>query len=233
MNFRVGSKNISDYDLVIFDCDGTLVNSEAICNQVLVDLVNQNSSMAYTLDHALDIWAGRTLVSVLESIEQENSIKFPVDMSAQYVRECKARYPTDLKAIDGALDLVGACHGRLRVCVGSNGERQNVIDSLTICNFSPRYFEESSIFTRIQVPFGKPAPDLFLFAAAKMGAAPERCLVIEDTPTGAQAGVAAGMDVLGFTGVSHDPISQKKRLLEVGVQSIFSDIIHMRDYLGL
>lgn len=229
----MSSKKISDYDLVIFDCDGTLVNSEAICNQVLVDLVNQNSPIQYTLDHALDIWAGRTLSNVLESIEEEHSIKFPDDMAHQYVRECNLRYPTDLKIIDGAMDLVKACDSVTKICVGSNGERQNVLDSLNICEFSPTYFKEETIFTRIQVSQGKPAPDIFLFAAETMSVKPERCLVIEDSPAGAQGGVAAGMDVLGFIGVSHLPKEQEKKLLKVGVKAVFSDIIHMREYLGL
>lgn len=229
----MNSKNISDYDLIIFDCDGTLVDSESICNQVLVDLVNKNTPIVYTLNHALDVWAGRTLSNVLKSIEKENSITFPDDMPQQYVRECNLRYPTELKAIDGAMDLVEFCHGMKKICVGSNGERQNVFDSLSLCEFSPKYFSEENIFTRIQVPVGKPEPDLFLFAAANMNALPERCLVIEDSPTGVEAGVAAGMDVLGFTGVSHAPSTQEKRLFEAGAKAVFTDIIHIREYLDL
>ena len=227
------SKNISNYDLVIFDCDGTLVNSEALCNQALLGLVNQYSQQHYTIHHALESWAGNTVSAVLATVEAEQSIKLPTDIAQRYVDACNAALKSDLEVVSGALDFVAKCAANTLVCVGSNGERRNVIDSLKLCDFSPKHFEEKNIFTRIQVLNGKPAPDLFLFAAEKMGVSPTRCLVIEDSPTGAKAGIAAGMDVLGFTGVSHDLISQEKKLVDVGVRAVFSDIIHMSDYLGL
>lgn len=221
------------FDLIIFDCDGTLVDSEAICNQVLVDLVNANAPIEYTLHHALDVWAGNTLSTVLKGIEKDLGITFPDDMAKQYVEGCNKMYPTDLKAIDGALDFVHACNTRVKICVGSNGERQNVFDSLRLGGFSPNYFNEDTTFTRIQVAVGKPAPDLFLFAAAQMGVDPARCLVIEDSPTGTLAGVAAGMEVLGLTAVSHAPEIQKEKLIQGGASHVFEDIIHMREHLGL
>jgi len=224
---------IQDFEMVIFDCDGTLVDSEAICNQVLVDLVNKYTSGQYTLDHALDVWAGRTLALVLESIAQEQGVTFPDDMAAQYVSQCNKRYPSELKIIEGALDFVAACDTKTKICVGSNGERQNVFDSLNICGFSPNYFTEKNIFTRIQVPVGKPEPDLFLFAADQMNVAPNKCLVIEDSPTGVIAGKAAGMHVLGITAAAHDVKSQEKKLKNAGADYIFTDIIHMRAHLGL
>jgi len=221
------------YDLVIFDCDGTLVNSEEICNQALVDLVNEHVLEKYTLHHALEVWAGNTVSTVLKLVEDERGVVLPEDMPKKYVAACNKKLKTDLKEVPGALDFVRACNVNVPICVGSNGERQNVFDSLNLCGFSPEFFEEDTIFTRIQVSQGKPDPELFLFAAKNMGVAPERCLVIEDSPTGVLAGVRAGMTVYGITAVSHDPVRQKEKLENAGAHAVFSDIIHMRKSLNV
>jgi len=223
---------LSDYDLIIFDCDGTLVDSEAICNAVLVDLVNQYADKQYTLDYALCYWAGMTLSNVLAVVQEEQGCDFPDDVRDRYVETCNQKYQIDLKPVSGAIDLVESCNQSVEICVGSNGERTNVFDSLKLCGFSPNYFTEDNIFTRIQVPNGKPEPDLFLFAAEKMAVDPKRCLVIEDSESGVTAGKEAGMEVWGFTGVSHDPIVQEKTLLAAGALSVFERLIHIQQRLG-
>lgn len=220
------------YDAIIFDCDGTLVDSEEICNQVLVSLVNKYVSAPYDIQHALNNWAGHTISKVIDVVEGERRCTLPDDIGQQYVEACNRQLKLDLQPVANALNFVAQSSEKVKICVGSNGERKNVFESLALCQFSPLYFNETNIFTRIQVEQGKPAPDLFLFAADQIGVAPERCLVIEDSPTGTLAGVAAGMDVFGFTGTAHDKESQAEKLKKAGAARVFDDFIHMGEALG-
>ena len=188
------------HDLIIFDCDGTLVDSELLCNSALVEILNECGVTQYNIDHAMQHWVGKTLSDVLGEVGAEQGRDFPADIGKRYIAKCNARYKTDLRPIDGALDLVGACSGQTKICVGSNGQRDNVIQSLTLCGFSPAYFTEENIFTKIQVSVGKPAPELFLFAASNMNGDPAKTLVIEDSLSGVQAGVCGGYGSLGLYG---------------------------------
>jgi beta-phosphoglucomutase-like phosphatase (HAD superfamily) len=225
-------KNISDYDLVIFDCDGTLVNSEYLNNKVSSDLLIEFGLSEYTPERCIEEFSGTAWSNIKQTLEERHNLEIPRSLIDDYMVRVDNQMEELLTPIDGALDFSKACANRMKVCVGSNGMRENVVRSLALQGFDD-VFTAEMIFTKVQVKNPKPAPDLFLFAAERMSAKPERCLVIEDSPAGAQAGVAAGMDVLGFTGVSHDPLIQEKKLFEVGVQAVFSDIIHISEYLGL
>lgn len=120
-----------------------------------------------------------------------------------------------------------------KICVASNGERSSVIKSLKMTGLYEAFDGgEDHIFTKIQVENAKPAPDLFLFAAEKMDVLPKDCAVIEDSVAGVRAGIAAGMYVLGFTGSHHNPAMHANALKEAGAHRIFSDLIHIADYLG-
>jgi beta-phosphoglucomutase-like phosphatase (HAD superfamily) len=115
------------------------------------------------------------------------------------------------------------------MCVGSNGERLNVTRIIEAAGFT-RFFPDAHIFTKDMVKHAKPAPDLFLLAAEKMGVPPKRTLVIEDSPTGTAAGVAAGMTVVGFTGAAHDHAAQAKLLRAAGAHHVTADFL---DIIGL
>lgn len=219
--------------LIIFDCDGTLVDSETICNTITLELVNQCSPTQYTLNYALNHWAGMTLSNVLQKVREETGCDFPADVRDRYVERCNKKYKTDLKPVLNANDVVEKSHKMHKICVASNGERNNVIESLGLCGFLPTCFLEEQIFTKNQVERGKPFPDLFLLAAEKMGVAPSKCLVIEDSVTGVTAAAAAGMEVWGFTGVSHDPESQEKALKNAGASRVFHCFIHIGEALNV
>ena len=137
-----------------------------------------------------------------------------------------------LEPIEGALECVQKCAKQTKVAVGSNGQRRNVIQSLEMLGFLD-IFTEETIFTRIQVQNPKPHPELFFLAAKEMDTEPAKCLVIEDSPTGVLAGVAAGMEVWGFIGTAYDPKSQEKELINAGVTRIFDDFIHITSVLSL
>ena len=220
------------YDLVIFDCDGTLVDSETLNNQATLDVLSACGVDGYTLDHAFHHWMGTTYSSIALRVQMETGKQLPAD----FVQRCIARVAElqeqELRAVKGAIDMVKALQAKgIPACVASNGERTNVLNSIRLTGLSP-YFPEERVFTKIQVDRPKPAPDIFLFAAEKMGVDPKGCIVIEDSEAGAMGGVAAGMPVVGFTGTSHDKVRQEARLKAAGASPIIDDFIHMPGILG-
>ena len=222
-----------EYDLIIFDCDGTLADSEELNNAALLLILHEFGLTQYTREHALSDFVGRTVSNILLGIQMETGFNFPDDAVQRYVRKVQEMQLTDLRPVVNALDFVEKSSRHFKICVGSNGERSNVLNSLKICGFD-RFFSKENTFTKIQVEQGKPAPDLFLYAAEQMGMIdPARCLVIEDSESGVAAGVAAGMTVWGFTGVSHDQKTAQEKLEQAGAARIFHDFIHIQDSLGL
>ncbi len=220
------------YDLVIFDCDGTLVDSETLNNQATLDVLSACGVDGYTLDHAFHHWMGTTYSSIRLVVQMETGKMLPDDFVMRCVARVAELQEQELKAVKGAIDMVKALQAKgVKTCVASNGERTNVLNSIRLTGLSP-FFPEERIFTKIQVERPKPAPDLFLFAADKMDADPKHCIVIEDSEAGVNAAVAAGMAVVGFTGTSHDKARQETRLKAVGAAPVIDDFIHMAAILG-
>lgn len=219
------------FDLVIFDCDGTLTDSEYVNNQAVLDVLAGLGITHYDLDYAYKHWLGTTLGGIAISVQMETGRQLPEDFALRCMRRGMELQDGFLKPVEGAPDLVAAAAQNFKICVASNGERAGVLRSLEKCGLMT-YFTEDTVFTKIQVKNPKPAPDLFLFAADKMGADPSRCLVIEDSATGTRAGVAAGMTTWGFSGSSHNPEKQRDTLLAAGANDVFPTLIHIRDLLS-
>ncbi len=220
------------FDLIIFDCDGTLTDSEYVNNQALIDVLHEEGLTHYTLDHAYKHWLGNTVSTINLMIQMETGRILPKDIVPRYIKRVAELQQTGLRAIEGAADLVSRAKEKYKICVASNGERGNVLKSLEMVGLM-QYFTPETVFTKIQVKNPKPFPDLFLYAAAHMGVDPSKTLVIEDSGAGATAGVAAGMTVWGFSGSSHDPEKQAKNLKSVGAHDVFPRLIHMQQKLGL
>lgn len=222
---------MSNYDLIIFDCDGTLVNSEILNNRITAEVLTEYGLEGYTTDSCIRDFAGKSWTEIKQLIDKKHAIDLPREIIQQYIDRVQAAMDKELEAVKGALDFVAMTNKHYKICVASNGERGNVTKSLKILGFD-KYFTDDTIFTKIQVANAKPAPDLFLFAADKMDAPPEKCLVIEDSISGVKAAVAAKMDVLGFTGVSHDKKEVDLALTSHGTKANFDNFIHMATYLG-
>lgn len=220
-------------ELIIFDCDGTLVDSEMLYNTVISDLLIENGLRQYKPQKCLELFTGLTLTNIRKIVEQEHNVDLSAVMTSDiYVKRAQKMMDQGVKAIDGAAALVEAARGLAKICVASNGERSSVIKSLKMTGLY-EYFggHEDAIFTKIQVQNAKPAPDLFLFAAERMQVSPSQCLVIEDSVAGVKAGVAAGMCVYGFTGSHHDPAAHAQTLSAVGADACFSSLIHIVESL--
>jgi HAD superfamily hydrolase (TIGR01509 family) len=186
------------FDLVIFDCDGVLIDSEIISARMLVAELSRlglTIDLAYVERHFL----GRSYPVVMETIRREFGVDLPADFEAQYREALLAAFRQDLRVVPhvhAVLSGVG-----VPFCVATSSSPRRVEMSLALAGLSGLVGDR--VFTSTLVARGKPAPDLFLYAADRMGARPDRTLVIEDSLTGIRAGLAAGMTVWRFVGGSH------------------------------
>ncbi|OIN85497.1 MAG: hypothetical protein AUJ12_09315 [Alphaproteobacteria bacterium CG1_02_46_17] len=217
-------------ELVIFDNDGTLSDSEAINNAAVSDLLIELGLEKYTLEHCHEHLAGQAMSDLVKLIERENNVTLPVDFIDQFINLARSETERSLRPVPGAVEAVQELERHYKVCVGSNGERVNVMTAIKKIGLLD-LFTEDHIFTKSQVARGKPEPDLFLYAAEQMGVSPEKTIVVEDTTSGARAGVSAGMRVLGITAVSHNPASMTKNLESVGVERVFGEWSEIVDYI--
>ncbi|MEM6780540.1 MAG: HAD family phosphatase [Pseudomonadota bacterium] len=221
---------MSDFDLIIYDCDGTLTDTETLYAQVTCELLHDNGLSMYTPEKCLESFQGKTWAAIRNKIESDHDIKLCDDIVERYAEQAKIKLEKSLQPVAGALELLQSTSETHEICVGSNGERSNVLASLYQLDFVS-FFTEEKIYTKCQVENGKPEPDLFLYAAEKMGHTPERTLVIEDSVPGVHAGVAAGMHVIGFTGSAHDVTVAESRLKEAGAHTIMQELIHIIPWL--
>lgn len=179
---------------VIFDCDGTLVDSEPISQQVLVELF-ESLGLQVTHAYAMEHWAGRDLHELFRAAESQLKRSLPEDFSETFRNLQLKRLRDELKPIQGAAELLTSVNKPM--CVASNAPLIKVRCCLeTTCLID--FFEVNRLFSAYDVGVWKPQPDVFLYAAKEMGVRPEHCAVIEDSPCGIQAGVAAGMQVFAY-----------------------------------
>jgi HAD superfamily hydrolase (TIGR01509 family) len=197
--------------LVIFDCDGVLVDSEGIALEVLVEALAEKGIML-TTDEAAERFLGRSLGSLTEVVRSEFGVKIDPAFLAGMRDELYARFRAELEPLPGVATAIESLKAtQVSCCVASSSQRERIELSLSVTGLLPRL--SPHIFSATMVERGKPAPDLFLHAAAKMGVTPSQCLVIEDSPAGIRAAQAAGMKVIAFTGGSHTGNASYQRAL--------------------
>lgn len=214
-------------DLVIFDCDGVLVDSETIANELLAVAVTELGWPTTTADSHRR-FRGRSWQSTIAIIESETGEPVPDDW-VRRTRETahKAIYET-VTAIPGVADVVAQVEAaRIPRCVGSSSQPDYLAHVLGRAGLDHHFGE--AVFSASMVANGKPAPDLFLFAAAQMGHVPHRAVVIEDTVPGVEAGMAAGMRVVGYAG---DPNTDGEALAKAGA-IVVTDMAEVPVLLGL
>jgi len=185
------------FDLVIFDCDGVLVDSETIGNRVLAATLTR-CGLPTTSEQALEFYKGRLLRDVTALAEERFGGPLPAGWIEEFEAARVTAFDSELKAIDGAREAVEAVKAAgIDVCVGTQGKRFKTEQTLGITGLRG-LFDDDAVFTSYEVERGKPFPDLFLHAAESRGKDPARTAVVEDTVLGVTAGVAAGMTVFGY-----------------------------------
>jgi HAD superfamily hydrolase (TIGR01509 family) len=214
-----------NFDLVIFDCDGVLVDSELISCRAHAQTLTRHG-YPITADQVLDRFLGVSDREARLAIEAELDRRLPDDFEAQVKHATLQFYAGDLRAISYVGEAIAALG--LPKCVASSGTPEKIRHGLTCAGLHDLLAPH--IFSASQVERGKPAPDLFLFAADRMQASPARCLVIEDSVPGVTGATAAGMTVLGFHGGSHCRPGDGDALRAAGATATFDD---MRQLAGL
>jgi phosphoglycolate phosphatase len=181
------------YELVIFDCDGVLVDSEPIANRVFAEML-ASQGLVLTPRETMRRYMGRSMAACRTLIEAELGRALPGDFFSELHARTLGAFQNELRPVDG----IGQVLDRLTTpsCVASSSAHERLRFALELTNLFSRF--EGRIFSAHDVARGKPAPDLFLHAAHQMGVAPERCAVVEDSAPGIEAGVSAGMDVYGY-----------------------------------
>ena len=210
------------YDLVIFDNDGVLVDSEPISNRHLAAYLTELGHPTSYEDSIRD-YMGSAMHRVHDLVLERTGQRLPADFDDVFHARVFAAFERELKPGAGAVDVLEALTARgVPYCVASSGSHERIRVGHRTTGLD-RWFDDARIFSSQDVGRGKPAPDLFLHAARRMGVAPERCVVVEDSPLGVRAALAAGMDVVGFTAMT-----PAERLSGAG--ELFSD---MGELIGL
>lgn len=183
------------FELIIFDNDGVLVDSEPIAADVISGLLAEHGH-PMSPERAMAVFTGSSMARVREIVETDAVDPLPRDFEERYYERLFARFRVELGPVDSVSEAL------LRIttlkCVASSGPHERIRLSLEMTGLYHHF--EGAIYSADDVARGKPAPDLFLHAAASMGVAPDRCAVIEDSPIGIEAANAAGMTSFGFAG---------------------------------
>ena len=183
------------FDLIIFDCDGVLVDSERVANEVFARVLDEVCGLQFTLDDMFDTFVGHSRVQCLQKIEAMIGEPPPPELDLRYQRDIDDALGKTVQAIDGIESVLGKLS--MPYCVASSGSHDKM--KMTLGKTNLMRFFEGNIFSTSDVERGKPYPDIYLHAARTMGVTdPLRCAVVEDSPIGVTGAVAAGMRVFGF-----------------------------------
>lgn len=185
------------YDLIIFDCDGVLVDSEPIANEILRDALSENG-LDMTVDQVVETFVGRSMSSVVTLSEDRLGHNLPDDFLDRLQVKTFSAFKQQLVAVADVETVLKALKAQdVKICVASSGGFEKIHFTLGLTNL--RHYFEDNIYSSSQVARGKPYPDIYLYAADQMGVEPARCLVIEDSVPGVQGAVAAGMEVIAYS----------------------------------
>ncbi len=218
----IASHESSPIELIIFDCDGVLVDSEILSQRVLLDMLKElgaNVSADYFFEHFL----GYNFEHVTNKVFEDFSVTLTNEFRFSYRDKLKQVFIEELESTKDLMWFLSQLN--VKSCVATSGSPEKVKTSLTTTKLNDFFIDK--VFTSSEVKHGKPAPDLFLHAADKMGISYKNCLVIEDSPTGIKAALAASMNVLHYVGASH----MKNRATEINKSvGAINKLKHWREF---
>lgn len=212
-------------ELILFDNDGVLVDSEPIANRALAGLLTE-LGVPTTYEDSLRDYLGGTMVRVRDMVRDRDGVTLPDDFDDVYHARVFEGFRAELAAVVGVSEVIDALDAAgVAYCLASSGTHERIRIALEHTGLIPR-FPASVVFSSQDVAFGKPAPDLFLHAARTMGVDPSRCTVVEDSPLGVTAARAAGMTVYGYAAMT-----PAERLVDA--DAVFKDMADLPDLLGI
>ncbi len=211
------------FSAILFDCDGVLVDSEILSLQVEIETLKESG-----LHFEMNQFAGRFMgmhhteyVAALDAVcRAETGQPLRSDYYARVAERCERVWADSLTEVRGAAAVISRLDANLPKAVASSSRLEPLRAKVAKTGLAPFFGEH--VYSADQVARGKPAPDVYLYAAERIGVAPEACLVIEDSANGVLAGLAAGATVWGFTGGSHAWPGHEDRLSEAGAHAVFS-----------
>lgn len=187
---------------VIFDCDGTLVDSEKLCCQALSQVFSEFGA-TLPIDEAMNHFEGGKLADILTATKRRLGVNVSLDvLEPRYRHILDQFFEQQLKPMDGVVDVLDELDSNnIEYCVTSNSPREKIIRSLELTGLLPRF--KGKIFSAFDANSWKPEPDLILYSAMNMGFRLEECLYVDDTPKGLEAGVRAGIKTIHLIGVNN------------------------------
>ncbi|SED30723.1 HAD family phosphatase [Streptomyces sp. 2314.4] len=213
------------YDLVIFDNDGVLVDSESLSNTILAGYLTELGHPT-SYEESIRDYMGSAMHRIHELVLERTGRRLPEDFDEVFHGRVFEAFERELLPVAGVTEVLEKLDADgVPYCVGSSGSHERISVGHRKTGLE-RWFPAGRVFSAQDVGRGKPAPDLFLHAAREMGVAPERCAVVEDSPLGVQAAVAAGMDVYGFTAMT-----SAEKLTEAGGTVLFSQMAELPELL--
>ena len=214
-----------NFELIIFDCDGVLVDSERITAEVFSKVLNEECGLSLSMDVLLETFMGQSSQKCLTIIEEMIGQKPPLGLEARYQNEINNALQESVTAITGIEKALAELS--IPYCVASGGTHEKMRTTLGKTNLLEQF--EGKLFSTSDVPRGKPYPDIFLLKKKNMQCLdPNRCLVIEDSPLGVEGGIAAGMTVFGFA-----DLIKKQKLIESGAHHIITEMSNLAKEITL
>lgn len=205
--------------LIIFDCDGVLIDSEIIACRIEAEELARHG-FPYDEEELAGRFCGIPVPAMYAMMEAETGLAVPEELRLTIRQRIHQAIARDLAAVPGVHEALASI--REPACVASSSGLDYLEKALTLVDLYDRFHPH--VFSAQQVAHGKPAPDLFLYAASRLGIDPSDCLVVEDSVAGVQAGRAAGMRVLGFTGGGHCREGHAERLTSAGAQAVLAEM---------
>ena len=207
---------MSKFQLIIFDCDGVLVDSERISNEVFARVLNEECGFSLSLDDMFQIFVGQSSSQCLEIVEEMLGKKPPANLEEIYKNEIDFALKSSVKPVSGIAKAISDIS--IPYCVASSGSYEKM--QTTLGKTDLLQFFDGKLYSTSDVSLGKPFSDIYLHAAQSMGVSdPTKCLVIEDSPVGVKGGVAAGMTVFAYS-----ELMNENRLLKAGAHHTFDNM---------
>lgn len=204
--------------LLIFDFDGVIADSEVVANKILAAMVSELGAPT-TLQDSYRRYMGMRFSEVMAAVEATVGRRLPVDFPDRFQARILAAFRAELQPVAGARAYIEA-FSQVPRCVASSSSPDRLAVCLGVLGLEPTFGQ--NVFSASMVARGKPHPDIFLHAASAMGVQPSQAIVIEDSASGVQAGVAAGMRVIGLLAASHIQPGHRERLLAAGAHHVAS-----------
>ena len=210
---------MSNFELIIFDCDGVIVDSERIANEVFAKVLNEEFGFSLSLDDMFQTFVGYSSSQCMAIIKEMLGEEPPPHLESRYKEEINHALATSVTAVSGIENAI--TNISIPYCVASSGSYEKMHTTLGKTKLL-NYFD-GKLHSTTDVDRGKPFPDIYLYAAKKMGVLdPSKCLVIEDSPLGVKGGVSAGMTVFGYS-----ELMDRNRLINAGAHHTFNNMYYL------